>query len=174
VFFQWSSFSKNLVKIFEAIAYQRLSDEFGLTQEQIAEAVGKDRATVANFLRLLRLPEEIRGALAGRTPADEPTILALPDGRSTPGARRGVAGSSVRDTEALVRKLGLPPVPGGRRSRQRQASIPVLPKIGSARPTKARSSVGSGRNTEIDLDQDELNRLYEMLTSQQPVDPNRG
>ena len=46
---------ENLNPIDEALAYRRLSDEFRLTQEEIAEAVGKDRASVANFQRLLRL-----------------------------------------------------------------------------------------------------------------------
>ena len=44
----------------EATAYRRLGDEFHLTQEQIAESVGKDRSTVANVVRLLRVPVEIR------------------------------------------------------------------------------------------------------------------
>src|SRR5688500_11940330 len=55
---------EDLNPIDEALAYQRLVEEFGLTQEQIAAAVGKDRASVANYLRLLRLPEEVRGDLA--------------------------------------------------------------------------------------------------------------
>ena len=45
-------------------AYQRLVDEFHLTQDEIAAAVGKDRATVANYLRLLKLPDEVRGNVA--------------------------------------------------------------------------------------------------------------
>ena len=48
----------------EALAYQRLATEFSLTQDQIAAAVGKDRSSVANFIRLLKLPEEVRGDLA--------------------------------------------------------------------------------------------------------------
>ena len=58
----------------EAHAYRRLADEFHLTQEQIADAVGKDRSSVANMTRLLRLPLEIRenvaaGTIAWATPA---------------------------------------------------------------------------------------------------------
>ncbi len=51
---------ENLNPIDEALAYQRLADEFALTQEQIAAAVGKDRSSVANFMRLLKLPDEVR------------------------------------------------------------------------------------------------------------------
>ena len=48
---------EDLNPIEEAHAYRRLGDEFGLTQEQIAESVGKDRSSVANYMRLLRLPD---------------------------------------------------------------------------------------------------------------------
>ena len=51
---------ENLNPIDEALAYRRLTDEFQLTQEDIASAVGKDRASVANHLRLLKLPDEVR------------------------------------------------------------------------------------------------------------------
>ena len=61
---------ENLNPIDEALAYRRLSDEFHLTQEDIATAVGKDRASVANFLRLLKLPDEIRAEVAAGTLVD--------------------------------------------------------------------------------------------------------
>jgi ParB family chromosome partitioning protein len=54
---------RDLTPLEEAEAYKHLREEFGLTQEEIAERVGKDRATVANALRLLKLPAEIRSAL---------------------------------------------------------------------------------------------------------------
>ncbi|NOT26262.1 MAG: ParB/RepB/Spo0J family partition protein [Acidobacteria bacterium] len=173
---------ENLNPVDEAIAYQRLSDEFGLTQEQIAEAVGKDRATVANFLRLLRLPEEIRGALAGGalSMGHARAILALADDTLQRQAARDVVSQalSVRDTEALVRKLGAP-------ARVRRTPQPAEPadvhtraaedRIRFALGTKARIvRRGQGGTIEIDFgSEDELNRLYEMLTSQQPTDPNR-
>ena len=55
---------EDLNPIDEALAYRRLADEFQMKQEDIASAVGKDRATVANFLRLLRLPDEVRSEVA--------------------------------------------------------------------------------------------------------------
>lgn len=173
---------ENLNPVDEAIAYQRLSDEFGLTQEQIAEAVGKDRATVANFLRLLKLPEEIRGALAGGalSMGHARAILALGDDALQRQAARDVVSQalSVRDTEALVRKLGAP-------ARVRRTPEPPPPvdvhtraaedRIRFALGTKARIvRRGQGGTIEIDFgSEDELNRLYEMLTSQHPVDPSR-
>lgn len=48
----------------EAVAYQQLHQEFGLTQDEIAKKVGKERSTVANFLRLLRLPDKVKSLLA--------------------------------------------------------------------------------------------------------------
>lgn len=48
----------------EAVAYEQLHQEFGLTQEEISKKVGKERSTVANFLRLLRLPEKVKKRLA--------------------------------------------------------------------------------------------------------------
>ncbi len=54
---------ENLNPIEEARAYRRLTDEFGLTQEQVAERVGKDRSTVANSMRLLQLPAEVQDDL---------------------------------------------------------------------------------------------------------------
>src|SRR6059036_3849811 len=58
---------ENLNPIEEALAYRRLSDDFQLKQDDIAEAVGKDRASIANYLRLLKLPDEVRNEVsAGR------------------------------------------------------------------------------------------------------------
>src|SRR6202140_602341 len=55
---------EDLNPIEEALAYRRLVDEFQLTQEDLAAAVGKDRASVANHLRLLKLPEDVRHEVA--------------------------------------------------------------------------------------------------------------
>jgi len=56
---------ENLNAIEEAKAYRRLSDEFALTQEELARVIGKDRSVVANLLRLLNLPTDIQDAIAG-------------------------------------------------------------------------------------------------------------
>jgi ParB family chromosome partitioning protein len=97
----------DLDPIEEAEAYRRLSDEFGYTQEQLADRVGKDRATVANALRLLKLPNEVRklvqvGALSmGHAKA----LLALEDPTQIEIAARKVASRalSVRATDDMVR-----------------------------------------------------------------------
>ena len=71
---------ENLNPIEEALAYRRLANEFQMTQEAIAAAVGKDRATVANMLRLLKLPDEVRAERRGGRAVDGPRARA-------PGAR---------------------------------------------------------------------------------------
>ncbi len=98
----------------EALALQRLQDEFELTQQQVADAVGKSRASVANLLRLLNLVHEVRTMLAegdlemGHARA----ILGLPTTQQLSAARQVVQRKlSVRQTEALVKQLQTPPKP---------------------------------------------------------------
>ena len=99
---------ENLNPIEEAFALQRLQDEFGLTQAQVAEAVGKSRSTVTNILRLTGLTEEVRTLLEhgdlemghGRA------MLTLAPDLQMQAAHHVVAKAlSVRQTEALVRRL---------------------------------------------------------------------
>lgn len=99
---------ENLNPIEEAFALQRLQDEFGLTQAQVAEAVGKSRTTITNLLRLISLSEDVRVMLEhgdlemghGRA------MLTLQPEQQMQVARQVVAKSlSVRQTEALVRRV---------------------------------------------------------------------
>ena len=100
---------QDLNPIDEALAYRRLADEFHLKQEDIASAVGKDRATVANFLRLLKLPDEVRSEVAsGRLSMGHArSLLSLTDEADQRRIARDVIarGLSVREAEALVKKL---------------------------------------------------------------------
>ncbi len=92
----------------EAMAYRRLIEEYGMTQEQAAKRVGKNRVTVANALRLLQLEGEIRRSLvAGEiTEGHARALLGLPEGRGRVNAWREVVKRrlSVRDTEGYVRR----------------------------------------------------------------------
>jgi len=99
---------EDLNPIEEAQGFERLIDEFGYTQEALAARVGKDRSTVANALRLLRLPESVRGLVtAGRLSMGHARALL---GLESAGAierlaRRVVARElSVRQVEALVKR----------------------------------------------------------------------
>ena len=92
----------------EAMAYRRLVEEYQMTQEDVARRVGKNRATVANALRLLQLESEIRRSLvAGEiTEGHARALLGLPEGRGRVNAWREVVKRklSVRDTEGYVRR----------------------------------------------------------------------
>lgn len=91
----------------EALGFQRLIDEFGLTQQQVADVVGKDRSTVANFIRLLSLPAPVRSMLEQNllTMGHARAILGVPDEKMRIElANEAVAkGLNVRDLEHRVR-----------------------------------------------------------------------
>ena len=115
---------ENLNPIEEAVALKRLQDEFELTQQQVADAVGKSRATVTNLMRLINLSLDARVMLErgdiemGHARA----LLALPQEQQTQAARSVVGGGlSVRQTEALVRRLLSGP--------GKKAAIPINPDI---------------------------------------------
>jgi len=157
-----------------AAAYQRLSDEFQLTQDDIAAEVGKDRATVANYLRLLKLPEEVRGNVASGalSMGHARAIVALSSDADQRRLAREVVsrGLSVRETEALVKKEI------GTRSGT-TASAPIKPKKDvhtRAAEEQLRISLGTpveikrkGKGGTIAIaftNENELQRLYEYLT----------
>jgi len=164
---------ENLNPVDEAIAYQRLADQFSLTQEQIAAAVGKDRSSVANFMRLLKLPDEVRADLAAGsiTMGHARTLLSLPDAAAQRHAAREVISRalSVRDTEALVKRLSEPPAP---KAAQAATAADVHTR---AAEDRMRFALGAkvkivrrraGGTIEIAFDNEtELNRLYEHLTA---------
>ncbi len=100
---------QNLNCIDESLAYFQLVQEFGLTQEEVAKKVGKERATVANYLRLLRLPEAIIDDLKRQilTFGHGKALLATDDNEVRLRARAQIVERrlSVRDAEALVDQL---------------------------------------------------------------------
>tara|TARA_B110000114_G_scaffold174570_1_gene203255 strand:+ start:384 stop:1256 length:873 start_codon:yes stop_codon:yes gene_type:complete len=98
---------EDLNAIEEAFALQRLQDEFELTQQQVADAVGKSRSAIANLLRLLHLSEPVRLMLerGDLEMGHARSLLALSGEQQLQSARDVVAkGLSVRQTEELVRK----------------------------------------------------------------------
>ncbi|MBA2353724.1 MAG: ParB/RepB/Spo0J family partition protein [Acidobacteria bacterium] len=104
---------EDLNPIEAAQAYKRLGDESGLTQEQIATAVGKDRATIANLLRLLKLPDAVRERVATGelSMGHARALLAIesPDLLTRAAAEVVAKGLSVRATEAMARRVSAPP-----------------------------------------------------------------
>jgi ParB family chromosome partitioning protein len=157
-----------------AAAYQRLVDEFHLKQDDIAVQVGKDRATVANYLRLLKLPEEVRGNVASGalSMGHARAIVALSNETDQRRLARDVVsrGLSVRETEALVKKeIGTKPGD--------DKAAPIKPKKDvhtRAAEEQLRISLGTpveikrkGKGGTIAIaftNENELQRLYEYLT----------
>ena len=114
---------QNLNCIDEALAYFQLIQDFSLTQEEVSERVGKDRATVANYLRLLRLPEIIIDDLKRQVLSfgHGKALLGLEDAESRLKVRAQVIDKrlSVRETEAIVEAL--------KKAKQEAGEIPVKP-----------------------------------------------
>ncbi|HEX7043704.1 MAG TPA: ParB/RepB/Spo0J family partition protein [Burkholderiales bacterium] len=99
---------ENLNPVEEAAALQRLIDEFGMTHQRVAEAVGRSRAAVTNLLRLLALSAELRQMLEdGRLDMGHARALLALDGPLQVQAAREVVERrlSVRETEELVRRM---------------------------------------------------------------------
>ena len=160
---------ENLNPIEEAHAYRRLADEFGLTQEQIAESVGKDRSSVANYVRLLRLPTEIRDHVGAGTLSmgHARALLGLPDDAAQLRIGRDVVARalSVRETETLVKRTVAPP-PDKPDEQKDVHTRAAEERLRFALGTRVRIiRKGKGGRVEIDFgDENELHRIYEQLT----------
>jgi ParB family chromosome partitioning protein len=160
---------EDLNPIEEAQAYRRLGDDLKMSQEAIASAVGKDRATVANYVRLLRLPVEVRNDLASNalSMGHARALLGLTDEAAQRKLAREVVSRqlSVRETEALVRREATPvpaPPPKAVDPNTRAAEEQLKLALGT-RTRIVRK--GKGGRIEIDFtSEDELHRLFERLT----------
>jgi ParB family chromosome partitioning protein len=170
---------EDLNPIEQAGAYKRLVDEFGLTQDEIATAVGKDRSTVANILRLLKLPQDVRDEVAGGrlSMGHARAILALENEHDQRNLARDVVaqGWSVRETEQLVTRAlthgaGAGAPKGARAPR-------VLDVNTRAAQDKLRLTFGTsveivrrGKGGEIRIpfkSEEELIRIYEILVEEE-------
>lgn len=160
---------EDLNPIEEALAYRRLADEYRLTQDQIADAVGKDRSTVANLMRLLKLPTEVRenvgaGSLSmGHARA----LLSLPDEAAQLRVSREVVSRnlSVRETEGIVKKAAEPAKPREEPKKDVHTRA-AEDKLRFALGTRVRI-VRRGNAGKIEVDfssEEELHRIYEQLT----------
>lgn len=162
---------EDLNPIEEGVAYRRLIHERGMTQEDVAAVIGKDRATVANYARLLLLPPEVQADVAAGTltMGHARALLGLSDADAQRRAARGVVdgGLSVRETEALVKKLTSPsPSPPGKTEPVDVHTRAAQDRLRAALGTRVRI-VRKGRKGRIEIDfgsEDELQRLYEHLT----------
>jgi ParB family chromosome partitioning protein len=160
---------QELTALEEAQAFQRLQEEFHLTQEEVARKVGRDRSTVANTLRLLRLPREIRDLLAGgRLDAGHGRALLAVDrlDDQLALARETVQkGLSVREVERRVaarRARGKAAAPGSRKdANTRAAEERLRAALGTRVDIRRRGRAGTIRIAFAS--EAELNRLYEHI-----------
>jgi ParB family chromosome partitioning protein len=159
----------------EAEGYQALKTEFGLSQEGIAQAVGKSRAAVANLLRLLKLPPSVRRLVADGTlsAGHARALLAVDDDlRAGELARQAVKdGWSVREME---RRVAREIEGGGGRSRRKKSSPPVDPGVRAlqealqeALGTRVTLKQSGGTTGRIEIpfsSSEDFERLFELLT----------
>jgi ParB family transcriptional regulator, chromosome partitioning protein len=162
---------EELNPIEEASAYQRLIHNLGLTQDEVAQQVGKDRSSIANYLRLLKLPEDVQRML-------EDELISMGHARALLGLDtkdqiRRLANEvaekklSVRQTEQAVKRATSPQSPGerstpsGNDANIRAAELKMKRFLGS----QVRIHLGNnGGRIEIDFSSaSELDRIYSII-----------
>lgn len=158
----------------EAAAYRQLIDEFGLTQEAVAERVGKSRVAVANTVRLLNLPPEVQAPLAAGEISEghARALLRLDDLPRQMAVLRRIRqqGLSVRQTEDLVRRLVEPPPTSPDRPRSPEVEA-LETRFRQALGTKValnRSRKG-GRLVIYFYSDEELQGIYENIVGDVPL-----
>ncbi len=153
----------------EATAYRQLVDEFGLTQEQVAERVGKSRVAVTNTMRLLRLPPEVRQALADGSISEghARALLALPSEEEQVLGLKAVVhrALSVRQTEELVRRLLTEPQPKDKEpvSPETQALEEDFREMLGTKVNLYRNRKGKGRLVVHFYSEEELQAIYDVI-----------
>ena len=163
---------ENLNPIEEAQAYKKLIEDIGLTQEALASRVGRDRSYITNYLRLLRLPDDLQQLVKeGRLSTGHArTILALthPDLQRRMARRIIDDGLSVRATEQMVHRMT-----DEKPARSTQAPRPIDPNVRAAE-TKLRRTLGTqvrihmseegrGRVEISFFNSQDLDRIYNLL-----------
>lgn len=123
---------EDLNPIEKAQAYKRLMEEFGLSQEDVSERVGHDRSTIANFVRLLVLPDAVQEAVSRGTLSmgHARALITLPDaGRQVHLAKEAMEkGLSVRELEQAVREImDRPSRPSKKPGTRREGAHPMSP-----------------------------------------------
>ena len=165
---------EDLNPIEEATAYQRLAQEFNLTHDEIAARVGKDRSSVANTIRLLKLSPEVRADVSTKalSMGHARALVSLPsDADQRRIAREVMArGLSVRETEALVKKAlgagaGTPAAEPKKKDADTRAAEEAMHQAIGAPVEIARR--GKGGSVVIAFSSEtELQRIYEYLTDE--------
>lgn len=158
----------DLNPIEEAEGYRRLVEEYALTQEQVSQRVGKDRSSIANSLRLLQLPDEVKSLVASGAinMGHARALLGVPRIPEMVELAERIATQklSVRDTERLV-KQAKAPAPAQPERKQTPEARKVVEELQRALGTKVRLSDRGGQGTlEIDFfSYADLDRILALL-----------
>jgi ParB family chromosome partitioning protein len=158
-----------------AQAYDRLVRELGLSHEEIGRRTGKDRATVTNMIRLLRLPSDVQVLLAEHrlSMGHARALLGLP----TPELQLSLAekaasqGLSVRQVERTVQKMNEEREPGGEKEETKQdpnvrAAAEELERILGTRVRIVEKSEDRGRIEVEYFSQEDLDRIYQIIVKE--------
>jgi ParB family transcriptional regulator, chromosome partitioning protein len=161
----------------EAAAYQQLVEDFGLTQEEVAQRVGKSRSAVANLLRLFQLPPQVQKLIAeGKLSAGHAKVLlSTPDRAFQETLARRIAseGLTVRDTEEAVRRrseLDSSAAKGTRSARPPTLRAPGLLELenllADQLDTRVRIDMGPKRGKVVIefADLEDLERIYRAMS----------
>lgn len=169
---------QDLTALEVALAYQHLIEQYGLTQEQLSEKVGKNRATVTNYLRLLKLPAPIQVALKERQidMGHARALLALDDPKAQLHVFEEMVayGLSVRRVEEMVKELsegGTVKAKDGKRIRQKGSTLNTeynvlrdsLSKFFQTKVQLTCSEKGKGKISIPFANEAELERIMEMF-----------
>ncbi len=157
-----------------AHAFDRLAREMGLTHEEIGRRTGKDRSSIANSIRLLKLPEAVQALVAvGRLPMGQArALLSLPNPDDQVQLARKAAEKSLstRQVEALVRSRLEPPAPESSSAKQSHAEDPnvkaAIVELERVLGTRVRIVPANENRGRIEIDyfsQDDLQRIYALI-----------
>src|SRR5947209_17067171 len=166
---------QELNAIEEAHAYKRLIESLGLTQEMVAQRVGRDRTFITNYLRLLRLPEDIQQLVESEklSMGHARALLGIDD----PDVQRNLAnkimekGFSVRETERAIKKIIGGVIPESSNAsvnfqedaNLKSAEVKLQRRLSSKVQIIVNQATGGGRIEIKFYDQQDLNRIYEII-----------
>lgn len=161
---------EDLNPIEEALAYQRLSKEFGLKQDEVAEKVSKSRTTVTNSMRLLKLDKRVQQMIIDGmlSSGHARCLLAIEDGESQYNIAQSIFDNklSVRETESLIKKLGRPEKPQKEKPANDFIYRDLENKLKEKMKTKVIIKNRDNNKGKIEIDyysQADLERIIEML-----------
>jgi ParB family chromosome partitioning protein len=152
-----------------ATAYEQLVEEFGMTQQQVADKVGKNRVTVTNTLRLLKLPDEVKDALLAEEISEghARAMLRLRSEKAQKQVLEAIMkrGLSVRQTEELVRRIVEEPEPKSEAFQKSPELRALEDRFRQALGTKVSLSRGrkGGKLVIYFYSEEELQGIYDLI-----------